>query len=283
DPLSVFEDMRNSDHPFVSQAGSIILAKPDRERDSVISTANTALELFRDPVIALNTYKSDWNIIDLVNGPEPMTLYIITPGSDEARLRPLVRLLLAQILRTLLSTELSFVAGRPAQPFRFKLLMQIDEFPSLKFIDAVEDSTPKAAGWGIKFDLICQDRSQLQKTYGQHETILANCHIRCALAPNSTDTAAWLSTQSGETTVLRDVWTESGKRASNLNQVSHSVQEVKRPLLTTDEIMRLPMTTAEDGPGEMLAFVTGMHPVLAKQCPYYLDKEYLRRSSIVLV
>ena len=59
------------------------------------------LGLYRDPVIAKVTGRSDWRIHDLVDGPQPISLYLVVPPSDIARTKPLMRLVLNQIGRRL--------------------------------------------------------------------------------------------------------------------------------------------------------------------------------------
>ena len=69
-----------------------MLDRETRERGSVLSSAKTYLMLFQDPLIAGNTSRSDFRIIDLMNHAKPVSLYIVTRGDDKERLRPLVRL-----------------------------------------------------------------------------------------------------------------------------------------------------------------------------------------------
>ncbi len=280
DPEDLFEEMAASNAPFVAMTGQATLCRHPKERGSVVSTAAIAVELFNDPLIAANTSVSDFSIAGLMNGETPAALYIVTPGADKLRLRPLVRLLLATAMRTLSGAEMRFEGGRPVQVHRHRQLMVLDEFPSLGRLDVIEDGLPKCAGYGVKVLLVAQDRDQIVGAYGQTESILANCHIRIAYAPNSTATADWVSKMCGEGTVVREVLSESGTRLGPLKNVSRSLHESRRPLLTPDEVMRLRMTNA-DGPGELLLFAGGLHPIRGEQTPYYLDAELSRRASQV--
>ena len=89
------------------------LDRPEKERGSVLSSAKTYLTLVKDPIIAENTRRSDFRIMDLMNHERPVSLYIVTRGGDKERLRPLVRLLLTMAMRQLMGVELT-VQGRPA-------------------------------------------------------------------------------------------------------------------------------------------------------------------------
>ena len=281
EPEDLFADMAASPYPFVAITGQACVSRHPKEQGSVTSTAAIALELFTDPLIAANTRRSDFAIGELMNDAAPAALYIVTPGADKLRLRPLVRLLLASAMRTLLGAEVRFEDGRPLPVHRHRLLMVLDEFPSLGRLDVIEDALPKCAGYGIKVLLVAQDRDQIVGAYGATESILANCHVRVCYAPNSVATAEWISKMAGEGTVVREVLSESGTRLGALSNVNRSLHESRRPLLTADEVMRLRMTGPE-GPGELLLFVGGLHPIRGEQTPYYLDPELSRRASLAV-
>jgi len=57
--------------------------------------------LFLDPLVAYNTNDSDFSIAQLNSLPEPVSLYLVVPPSDQERLKPLFRLLLSQNNQTL--------------------------------------------------------------------------------------------------------------------------------------------------------------------------------------
>ena len=111
-------------HPVVASAARELLNKSENERSGVLSTTMSFLGLYRDPVVAKVTGRSDWRIRDLVDGPRPISLYLVVPPSDIARTKPLMRLVLNQIGRRL--TE-SLDTGRRRQ----QLLLMLDEFAAL--------------------------------------------------------------------------------------------------------------------------------------------------------
>jgi type IV secretion system protein VirD4 len=69
------------------------------------------------------------------------------------------------------------------------------------------------------------------------EAITSTCHVQCAFAPNRIETAEHLSKLTGQTTVVKEQVTTSGRGWST--NVSRSTHEVSRPLLTPDEAMRM--------------------------------------------
>jgi type IV secretion system protein VirD4 len=145
--------------------------------------------------------------------------------------------MLSQIIHRL-TEHLEFRNGRAVTGFRHRLLLMIDEFPSLGRLDLFAESLSLVAGYGIKACLIAQDLTQIHAAYGHDEAITSNCHTRVAFAPNRIETARLLSQMTGDTTVRHAHRTISNSGAST------SEPEVARPLLTPDEAMRL----GSDGP-----------------------------------
>jgi type IV secretion system protein VirD4 len=281
-------DVLKDARAVIAAAGRDMLNRPDNERGSVLSTAMSFLSLYRDPLVRKNTSRSDFRIHDLMNHEQPVTLYLVVRPSDKDRLRPLVRLVLNQIVRTLTRDELKRLNdGRFVSPHKRQMLLMLDEFAgSFGKLDIFEESLSFVAGYGLKAYIILQDREQLLKSYGPHENIISNLHIRVAYAPNQTQTGDWISELLGTTTIIKEDVTESGKRGSSLNQVSRSYREIERPLMTADEVMhmRAPTKEAETGkithPGDMLIFGAGQYAIYGTQILYFTDDAFLARSMI---
>lgn len=244
-------------HPIIARAMRSMLDKSPNERSGVISEVKGFLELYRDPVIAANTSISDFRITDLMNHQRPVSLYIEVPLAHKNSLKPVIRLMLGQILHRL-TEHLEFRNGRAVTGFRHRLLLMIDEFPSLGRLDVFAESLSLVAGYGIKACLIAQDLSQIHAAYGHDEAITSNCHTRVAFAPNRIETARLLSQMTGETTVRHAHRTVSSSGASV------SEPEVARPLITPDEAMRL-------GANEGLIFTSGRPAIRAAKLRYYAD------------
>ena len=220
-----------------------------------------------------------------MNHERPVSLYIVTRGGDKERLRPLVRLLLTMAMRQLMGVELTYKDGQPLMPHRHRLLMMLDEFPSLGRLQIIQDALPKCAGYGIKAFLAAQNREQMFNAYGQHQSITSNCHVRIVYAPNEWESAEWISRMIGNTTIVKEDVTESGTRFGSLKNVSRTYHEVSRPLLTPDEIMDLKKPRKDDSgqiveSGEMVVFVAGERPIFGTQILYFLDPVFGRRAMI---
>jgi type IV secretion system protein VirD4 len=272
-------------HMVVATAGRDMLEREARERGSVLSSAKTYLALFLDPLIARNTSHGDFRIMDLMNHAAPVSLYVVTRGGDKERLRPLVRLALSMITRALMDVDLRFSDGRPLMPHRHRLLLMLDEFPSLNRLHPIEDALPKCAGYGIKAYLATQDREQMFRAYGEHQSITGNCHIRIVYAPNEWKTAEWVSQMTGNTTIVKEDVTESGTRFGAMTNVSRTFHEVSRALMTPNEIMRLRKPGKDQSgritaPGEMVVFVAGEAPIHGTQILYFMDPVFSGRAKV---
>ena len=260
-------------HPVVAGAARAVMNKSENERSSVISSAVKCLSLFRDEVVAENTSACDFRITDLVQQEQPVSCYLTVPPSDLSRTRPLVRLLIQQMGRRL-TESLHFEGGRAVSNTRHRLLFLMDEFPSLGRLEFFETQLAFLAGYGVQAFLIVQDLSQLYATYGRNESIVSNCGIRVAFAPNRIETGRLLSDMAGTMTVHRSRRMYSGHRLSPwLSHVMASEEESPRPLLTPDEVLRLPENAT-------LVFRAGHRPIYAEKVRYYEDRRLLERARI---
>lgn len=310
-PLSeLWKDMKNADNLIAKQVGQDMLDKPENEGGSIVSTAKTELSLYRDPVVAENTSFSNFKVKDLMNNDKPVTLYIVVQPKDIQRITPIFRLLINMIIRVNVS-DFTFqqskpkklkahqkfirkIQGKPTEEFasisgrgnyKHRLLMMLDEFPSLGKMDVVQTALAYCAGYGIKCYLITQDLAQLQEKYGKNEAITSNCHIQNAYAPNKIETAEYLSKQTGEATVIEEYINESDSGFLGRKSYSKNIQYTKRSLLTPDECLRL-KGAEKDGnlikkAGEMLIFVAGFPAIKGIQPLYFQEPVWQARASIL--
>jgi type IV secretion system protein VirD4 len=251
-------------HPVIASAARELLNKSGNERSGVLSTAMSFLGLYRDPVVAEVTRRCDWRIVDLVECPDPVTLYLVVPPSDINRTKPLIRLILNQIGRRL--TE-----NLDGQHGRHRLLLMLDEFPALGRLDFFESALAFMAGYGLKCFLIAQSLNQIEKAYGPNNSILDNCHVRVSFATNDERTAKRVSDALGTATELRAMKNYAGHRLSPwLGHLMVSRQETARPLLTPGEVMQLP-------PTDEIVMVAGTPPIRAKKARYFEDPQFQAR------
>jgi type IV secretion system protein VirD4 len=226
-------------HPAVANAASRLLGMDFRTASGVQATAQSKLVLFEDPLVARNTAASDFRGEDLIRGKLPVSVYLTVAPSDLDRMRP--------------------------------LLLMLDELTALGKLDFMQRGIGYFRGYQVRVFLSIQSLEQLFQVYGQHQSIGANCGVQIAYGANDVATAKLLSEMTGRRTVeyrreSRDGGIFGGRR-------SESETEAGRPLLTPDEVRRLP-------DGEALIYVAGCAPIRGARVPYWRDPELARRAAM---
>ncbi|WP_181791048.1 IncP-type conjugal transfer protein TraG [Myxococcus llanfairpwllgwyngyllgogerychwyrndrobwllllantysiliogogogochensis] len=286
-------------HPVIASSTREALNKSENELSGVVSTACAFLGIYRDPLVARNTSASDFRIADLMHAKRPVSLYFVLPPSDGERLTPVIRLVLNQI-GTRLTESMAAPVYRPAHQVlaaiasrvfrrgnvevlppapkddgpKHRLLMLLDEFPTLGRLSFFERSLAFFAGYKIKCLLIAQSLGQLEEQYGPNNSILDNSHVRVSYGANNEKTAARISEMLGKSTVVTENVSFSGQRLAGwLGNKSSSEQEHGRDLLTPGEVMTLPASDA-------LVIVGGLPPCRARKVLYYADAAFSARANL---
>ena len=263
-------------HPVVAAGARSLLDMDPRTSSNIVATAQAKLALFREPILAANTARSDFAPLDLVTADRPLSLYLTLAPADLQRLRVPIRIFLNQLCRAL-TERLDFEPagdhqshqGHPAH--RHHLLLLLDEFPVLGKLDFFGRAMAYLRGYGIRVYLSLQSLSQLYDIYGQHQSITANCPLQIAFTPADLETAEHLSRLLGPTTIhlakrsLNGAPLVFGPRRHTL-----SFQEHARPLLTAEEVRRLPAH-------EAIVLTAGHPPIRARRAPYYADPDLADR------
>ena len=252
----------NAKHEMAARAAAIILSKEEAERSGIISTMTRFLELWADPLVdAVTRGTSSFSIAHLRK--EPSTLYMATPTSDIDRTKPLIRIMLTQFMN-LLGEKIPKKAD-VGKPGALEILFMLDEFPRLGKIEAIEGALPIIAGYGVKMALITQDLNQLNKAYTKENEIMANAQLKVTYAASDPETAERISKYLGETVILRQGVSMSGKRfGSMLNQTSYSTNEQERTLMTPGQLQQLPFE-------QEIVILTGFPPVKCEKIFYYKE------------
>jgi type IV secretion system protein VirD4 len=119
--------------------------------------------------------------------------------------------------------------------------------------------------------------------YGPDESITSNCHIQAAFPPNRLETAEHLSKLTGQTTIIKEQVTRSGRGLGV--QTATTMQEVQRPLLTPDECLRMPGPKKDNHDmitqaGDMVVYCAGFPAIYGRQPLYFEDKTFVARAAV---
>jgi type IV secretion system protein VirD4 len=253
---------RSATHPAVANAASRLLGMDFRTASGVQATAQSKLVLFEDPLVCRNTAASDFRGEDLIAGPQAVSVYLTVAPSDLDRMRPLLRIVLNQVSRQL---------TREIRRDRRPALLMLDEFTALGKLDFMHRGIGYFRGYQVRVFLSIQSLEQLFQIYGQHQSIGANCGVQIAYGANDVATAKLLSEMTGQRTV--EYRRESRGGGVFGGRRSESETEAGRPLLSPDEVRRLP----DD---EALIYVAGCAPIRGARVPYWRDPELARRAAM---
>ena len=257
-------------HPRVYQVFAKMASTPEKEFGSIQSTLETALSVYRDPVIAENLSRSDFKISDLMNNDKPVSLFLIVPPSDIDRMMPAFRTIVELLYRRNVEKMEFDVKDKNTKANKHRLLMLLDEFPQLGKLETFETAMGVIAGYGIKAFVICQSVMQINKLYGKDNGIISNCEVQVYYAPNDQETAEQLARMLGKKTV------ETKSRSTGTALISfdksRSYNETGRDLMMADEVRAL-------DPKKELIFKRGMRPILANKITWYDNPDFMDLSE----
>ena len=225
-----------------------LLSNNERVLSSFLSTAKTALQPFSDEALCAATSSESLNFQTL--RARPGIVYFIVPEMEIKYYSFICSAFYSQLF--------SWALTQPA-PGDQDLQIILDEFPAMGRIPDFEVTICCSRKKKISIALLCQSTSQLSAVYGQAaaSTIInGGCSNRLFLPGLPFQNCLEIERALGKTTIKIDERREMG-----------------RPLMSADEIRRLPNDRA--------IFISGSSPpVLVKTRPYYRSRTLLARSRI---
>lgn len=229
------------------------LAIPDRERGSIASTLQDGLTLWNDDRVYLATATHTL--------PDPAeflsssaTLWLSSPPTESARLRPLYSLVLWYLLDAAQKHALAAPNGRLSGS---DLALLLDEAGNFAKIPDLASWLSYGPGLGIRFLLIFHDRAQIEALYGPEatRTIWNNSHVKILL-PGQSDPAT-----------LQDFTKAIGKTTERMPGAPWDLPRwdgptTARDLMSADELRRL-------ATGQLVAILGSRQPVICQQARYF--------------
>lgn len=252
-------------HPEVWMGATAFRGMDDRVSSNVLATAQSALELFADPLVARATSWSDFCLGDLVCAEAPVSFYLITPQAHADRLAFLVRVMLRSTFNSLMEEAHQDSRGRPK---KHKLLLLLDEFPKLGALPFIENGLGEMAGYGLTAHLVCQSFNDVYKAYGQNTSLFDNMHLTCCFATSEPNSIRGIVARAGRATEMRESFSAPSTIFGRAH-FSRSLTEQRREILSENDVRELPAD-------KQLLFVNNTKPILADKLRYYEDPWFRR-------
>ncbi len=192
---TVLDTLGDAIHPVSYMNIASFLQKADKERSGVISTMNSSLELWANPLIDAATASSDFNIMEFKK--KRTTIFVgLTPDNIQ-RLQRLMQIFYQQATE-FLSRKMPDTKEEP-----YGVMFLMDEFPTLGKMDQFKAGIAYFRGYRVRLFLIIQDTQQLKGTYEEAgmNSFLSNSTFRITFAANNIETANLISQLCGNKTV----------------------------------------------------------------------------------
>lgn len=259
----VLDTLGKKIHPVAYMNIASYLQKPDKERGSVTSTANSSLELWANPLIDTTTATSDFNLHEFKLTPH--TCYVGLTPDNITRLKPLMSMFYQQCAAF-------FTAHMPRPNEKFGVLMLMDEFPTLGKMEQFQAGIAYFRGYKVRLFLIIQDTEQLKGIYEESgmNSFLSNSTYRITFAANNMETANLISQLLGNKTAQQMSYNKPKYLDLNPGSRSLHVSDVQRALLLPQEVIQLPRE-------DQIILIESQPPIRAKKIFYFKDRLFKSR------
>lgn len=251
-------------HPVAYMNIAAFLQKVDKERSGVISTMNSSLELWANPLIDSATASSDFNVQEFKK--VKTTVYVgLTPDNIQ-RLQKLMQVFYQQATE-FLSRKMPDLKEEP-----YGVMFLLDEFPTLGKMDTFKAGIAYFRGYRVRLFLIIQDTQQLKGTYEDAgmNSFLSNATYRITFAANNYETANLISQLVGNKTVEQRSFSKPLFFDLNISTRTQNVSQVQRALLLPQEVIQLPRD-------EQIVLIESFPPIKSRKIKYYEDKFFTSR------
>ena len=250
-------------HPVAYMNIAAFLQKADKERSGVISTLNSSLELWANPLIDTTTASSDFDFNKFKK--EATTVYVGLSPDNIERLKPLMQIFYQQASQIL-------TKHMPRKDEPLGVLFMMDEFPTLGEMEQFKTGIAYFRGYRLRLFLIIQDTEQLKDIYEEAgmNSFLSNATYRITFAANNMETANLISQLVGNKTVKQI--SRNTPVFLDLNPASRSkhVSEAQRALLLPQEVIGLPRD-------QQIILVESSPPIKTRKIFYYKDRMFTKR------
>jgi len=257
--------MAQSPNKHVRAAAGRISGKADKERASVMSTAQQNTHFLESPRIQASLSQSDFDFRQLENGKTD--IYLVLPAGRLTTYSRWLRLLLNVAI-----TAVSRFERKPEPPVYFLL----EEMGALGKLDVIENAYGLMAGYGMQLHCVAQDLSQLSDLYGSRwQTFIANSGVIQIFGTRDLMTAEYVSKLCGVGTVESLSQNTAELRASLFSSPHALTREdmvQSRPLITPDEVMTM-------HPAAQVLILANSHPVSCFKTAYFLDRRFRHKNG----
>ncbi|MCQ6342560.1 type IV secretory system conjugative DNA transfer family protein [Bacillus cereus] len=222
----------------------------EKLRANVFISLAVTLDLWKYKKVCEFTYTSDFMLSDI--GKEKTIVYVVLPLTED-QYKPLIGMFFTQLF-----SELYALADRNFNKLPVPVRFLLDEFNNIGRIPNFEIYQSTSRSYGIEISMIIQSIGQLRDRYGKEKAdeLIDNSDTRLFLGTNAPDSAKYFSELLGSTTIR--IQSQSETKNDKGESLGQSLNVIKRPLKTPDELLRI-----DDD--EAIVFIKGKLPFLVEK------------------
>jgi len=175
----------------------------------------------------------DWNYLNTATTPIITILQI--PEADLEVIQPLIKLLLNQLIHTLMGRDDKFTTDGEKLP---QVLIMLDEFPCLGKIESIEAGLRTLRNRGVTFCIIVQSLPQLDKIYGVEDRriIFDNCPYKVIFKVTEPESMEYCSRLIGSLRVAKPSFSTTYKSSTDeATNYSLQINEDREPIIFPQE------------------------------------------------
>ena len=229
--LDVFFQNRDSLDVARNLYSAIKIAGGERVKGSVYATVLSKLTGFMDDKIKKMTAYSSFQLEHIGFGDRPIAVFMALPDYDTSNV----------FIQSIFISQVYYALAKKATSCGGKckreVIFLLDEFGNIPCINNMASMITVCLGRNIRFNLIIQAYSQIEKEYGEHdsETIYGNCGNQIYIQTNNDDTAKKFSELIGKETIVNV--TRMGGEFSLTTQKQYTESTEEKPLLDSNQLM----------------------------------------------
>lgn len=210
---------------------SIKIAGGERTKGSVYSTVLSKLTGFMDDKIKKMTAYSSFQLTRIGFGERPVAVFLALPDFDNSN--TFIQSIFISQTYYALAKRAIMNGGKCSR----EVIFLLDEFGNIPAIDNMSSMITVCLGRNIRFNLVVQAYSQLDKEYGEHDadTIYGNCGNQIYIQTDNYKTAEQFSNLIGKETIVNV--TRMGGELSLTIQKQYTESTEEKPLLNPNELM----------------------------------------------
>lgn len=250
---AMFDHMASLRDPILRPAVTAFDEAGDREKGSFSTTMSRKLGVWMDEGIRAISSQSDFTFEDLIDSPQPTTVYLQFPIHQKDYYGAWLRMVVGACLGSV--SRRNSITG---QPLPRPLVVMVDEAGSMGYNASLASGVTYLRSANCRIVCAFQSPGQIQTLYPDAKTF-QNCFEAWLISGGEKDLAMYRELSE----LIGDVTIRSGGRSKGKWGASESETEQPRRLIKPDELFRMPKN-------EQLVFVKS-HAIKSTKAFYFYD------------